>query len=309
MRYAIGMDVGGTSAKLGLVAISAGSAEILLSDSVSTGYETPRERLLSGFRAAVARLAAYGLKNRTVPEALGVGMPGFQDAEGRVVEASNLPQLNGVAVASLLGAEFGLPALLDNDLNVAALGEYLYGGHGAVGRLLVVALGTGVGAAMVVDGEVLRPTHGGLGDPGHILVDPGGRPCRCGARGCLEAVISGWAIAEQGGVADPAEVFASQEPASLALVVRIAGWLGMGLASYCVLYEPDCIVLGGRVGRAGGESFLAQVEARMKQAAQPRFRDVRLRPSTLEDKAGVLGAAAMVPTAGAAGYSRSPTSG
>ena len=276
------MDVGGTSAKLGLVAIGGGRAEILYSESVPTGYETPRERLLADFRAGVARVAAFGLRNKTVPEALGVGMPGFQDEEGRVVDASNLPALDGVAVASLLGAEFGLPARMDNDLNVAALGEYHYGAHGKVARLLVVALGTGVGAAMVVEGQVLRPSRGGLGDPGHILVDPGGRLCRCGARGCLETVASGWAIAEQGGLEDAA------------VAARVADWLGMGLASYCALYYPDCIVLGGKVVAAGGESFRAAVEARMKYMVKPRFRAVPVRPSMLGDTAGVLGAAAMM---------------
>ncbi len=281
MRYAIGMDVGGTSAKLGLVAISGAQAEILYSETVPTGYETPRERLLADFRAAVARVAAYGLQNKAAPEALGVGMPGFQDGEGRVVEASNLPMLNGVAVASVLGAEFGLPARMDNDLNVAALGEYHYGGHGEVGRLLVVAIGTGVGAAMVVGGRVLRPARGGLGDPGHILVDPGGRPCRCGARGCLEAVASGWAIAEQGGLDDPA------------VAARVAAWLGMGLASYCVLYDPQCIVLGGKVIAAGADGFRAAAEARMREMVQPHYREIPVRVSQLGDNAGILGAAAL----------------
>jgi len=262
MRGTIGIDIGGTSARVGLVADGA----ILERETLPTGFDTQGPELIARLRAAIARLGE--------PDAIGVGMPGLQDAQGRVTDASNLPGLNGFAIAQELAATWNCPHRIDNDLNVLALGEQRYGGHNAR-RLLVVALGTGIGAAAVVDGAVLRPTSGSLGDPGHILVDADGTLCRCGARGCLETKVSGWSIAEHGDK-------------------EVPHWLGMGLATYCVLYEPDTIVLGGKISAAGGTPFLAAVEQRMKAVCQPRFHGVSLKLSNLGDDAGILGAAALM---------------
>lgn len=273
MRYAIGIDVGGTSAKLGLVALDGTSASIQSRQTVPTGYDTTRETLLTGLSAAVAKLL-----DGAAAEGIGMGMPGLQDNAGRVQDCTNLPALNGVAVAAELGAALSLPARIDNDLNVVALGEARFGGYSeSSGRLLAVYLGTGIGAAMVAGGEVLRPTHGSLGDPGHILVNPQGRRCRCGATGCLETEVSGWSLERGDATRD-----------------EMAGWLGMGLATFCVLYEPDVIVLGGQNALRGGESFRQAAEVRMKALAQTRFGKVPVRLSSLADTAGILGGAAMI---------------
>lgn len=258
----IGIDIGGTNARVGLVADGTIRARLTL----PTGYDAQGPELIGRLHAAIMRLGE--------PAAIGVGMPGLQDAEGRVTDASNLPGLNGFAIARELAASWNCPHRIDNDLNVLALGEHRYGGHNAR-RLLVVALGTGIGAAAVVNGAVLRPTSGSLGDPGHILVDANGAVCRCGAHGCLETKVAGWAIAEHGDA-------------------EVPSWLGMGLATYCVLYEPDTIVLGGKISAAGGAPFLAAVEQRMKALCQPRFHRVSLRLSNLGDDAGILGAAALM---------------
>ncbi len=274
MPDVIGMDIGGSSARLGLV--DTATAAILAREVVPTGYDARGPEVMAAFRAAITRLAGQGQ-----PAALGVGMPGLQDAEGRVAEASNLPGLCGIAIAADLARDWGWPSRMDNDLNVLAIGEDRYGDYHAA-RLLVVAIGTGIGAAAVVNGELLRPAGGSLGDPGHILVDANGAPCRCGARGCLETKVAGWSITAQGGLERP-EVAAD-----------VAMWLGMGLATFCVLYEPDCIVLGGKVCATGGQPFLAAIERHMQHFCQPRFRDTPLRLSRLGDDAGILGAAAMV---------------
>jgi predicted NBD/HSP70 family sugar kinase len=274
MPHVIGMDIGGSSARLGLV--DTATAAILAREVVPTGYDARGPETMAAFRAAIARLAAQGK-----PTELGVGMPGLQDAQGRVAEASNLPGLCGIAIAADLARDWGWPSRMDNDLNVLAIGEDRYGHYGAA-RLLVVAIGTGIGAAALANGELLRAAGGSLGDPGHILVDANGAQCRCGARGCLETKVSGWSITERGGLEKP-EVAAD-----------VAMWLGMGLATFCVLYEPDCIVLGGKVCAAGGEALLSAVERQMKHFCQPRFRRLPLRLSRLGDDAGILGAAAMV---------------
>ncbi len=273
MPLVIGIDIGGTSARIGLV--DTATAAILAREVVPTGYDSRAETLMPAFRAAVSRVAAEG-----AAVALGVGMPGLQDSAGRVTEASNLPGLCGVAIDRELARDFGWPSCMENDLNALAFGESRYGNYG-VTRLLVVALGTGIGAAAVANGELLRPAGGSLGDPGHIVVDAHGATCRCGARGCLETKVSGWSIGERGGIEKP-EVAADA-----------AMWLGMGLATFCVLYEPQAVVLGGKVCAAGGQPFLADVAGQLKSFCQPRFRSVPLYLSRLGDDAGILGAAAL----------------
>src|SRR5438552_9769433 len=128
MPQVIGIDIGGSSAKLGLV--DTASASIIARETVTTGFEVHATEFLGALRTAISRLAAHGN-----PQALGVGMPGLQDSEGRVKDASNLPGLNGIAMASELARERGWPSRMDNDLNVLALGEAHYGGHG-MSRLL-----------------------------------------------------------------------------------------------------------------------------------------------------------------------------
>jgi len=141
----IGIDIGGSSARVGVVS----GGGIAARETVPTGYEIRAVELLDALRAAIERLGT--------PDAIGVGMPGLQDSEGRVKDASNLPKLNGVAIARELAATWNCPYRMDNDLNVLALGEARYGGHVGT-RILTVALGTGIGAAMTVDARCfVRP--------------------------------------------------------------------------------------------------------------------------------------------------------
>src|SRR5579871_2948762 len=132
MPLVIGMDIGGSSARLGLVDLS--SAKIVAREIVPTGYDAQGPAMMAAFRSAILRLMEHGQAS-----ALGVGMPGLQDSEGRVKDASNLPGLNGIAIDKELAREWGWPSRMDNDLNVLALGEARFGGIGA-DRLLVVAL-------------------------------------------------------------------------------------------------------------------------------------------------------------------------
>ena len=156
---------------------------------------------------------------------------------------------------------------------------------------------------MMVDGKLLRISQGCLGDPGHVIVD-GSRqsPCRCGGNGCLEAVASGWALMERarrlGVEATPKEIFdraRSGDSRLSQLVKQAAVAVGIGLATLCVLLNPDTVVLGGGVAHDAGESFRMQVEQTIRRHAVPFFsRDLRVVLSKAGPSAGVLGAAALV---------------
>jgi glucokinase len=310
MRYAIGMDVGGTSVRVALVRED---GHVVDSCVQPTGFDTPTDVMLGRFRLALEH--ALRADGGAQAEGVGVGMPGLQDEQGRVESASNLPSLNGVDLRGEVSRITGLPAAMENDMNTVALGEYHFGGHRVNGNLLVVYIGTGVGAALVQRGRLLRVASGCLGDPGHVLVERDGRLCRCGARGCLEAYASGWALLEQaaemnGGwpeghqnrlpdeaAARPAQLFSAAgagHPLAAALVAGAGRRLGMGLASFCALYQPERIVLGGNVLIEASQVLLSPAIEQFRQIVQPWLHDVPMPLSTISGSAGALGGAALV---------------
>ena len=297
---AVGLDVGGTSARAGL---AGEDGKVLFKISARTGINTTRqtllERLLGGIRASVDFAARQGI----TPAGIGVAMPAFVDATGCIAGSCNLPSLNGVPFPRLLEDEFHLPVHMENDVSAAAYGEYCFGGHrGASRRLLFLAIGTGIGGGMVIEGKLLRLSQGCLGDPGHVIVDPSGRrPCRCGGNGCLEAVASGWALVERaralGVAATPKQVFEAARAGDerfAPLAEEAAAAVGVGLATLCVILNPDTIVLGGGVTTDAGEPFRERAERTMRCHAVPFFsKQARVVTSKIGPVAGLLGAAAV----------------
>jgi glucokinase len=300
-HYAIGLDVGGTSARAGLVS---DAGKVLLRTSARTGLKADQATLLERFQLGVQAVRRFA-DDRSLPVAgIGIAMPAFLDDQGCVTGSCNLPGLNGAPVARLLEDRFHLPVRIENDVSACAYGEYYFGGHrGTSRRMLFLAVGTGIGAGMVVDGRLLRLSHDCLGDPGHVIVDPTGQsPCRCGGNGCMEAVAGGWALIERaqklGIEATPREIFERAHAGNAALarlVAQAASAIGAGLASLAVLLTPDTIALGGGVAEDGGESFRLRIDETLRSHAAPLFTDgLRLVPARSGSAAGLLGAAACV---------------
>ncbi len=300
-RYAIGLDVGGTSARAGLVT---DAGKVLLRTSARTGLKADQATLLERFQLGVQAVLRFAAERSLPVAGIGIAMPAFLDDQGRVTGSCNLPGLNGAPVSRLFEDRFHLPVRIENDVSACAYGEYYFGGHRDTSRrMLFLAVGTGIGAGMVVDGRLLRLSHDCLGDPGHVIVDPTGQsPCRCGGNGCLEAVAGGWALIERaqrlGVEATPKEIFqrAHAGDAALArLVHQAASAIGAGLASLCVLLNPDTIALGGGVAEDGGDSFRLQIDQALRFHAAPLFTaGLRLVPARSGSAAGLLGAASCV---------------
>ena len=297
--YAIGIDVGGASARVGLVS---DAGRILFRASFPTGIGIRGPRFLERIERCCRQALAVACRRRVPVRGIGIAMPAFVDERGRVAGASNLPGLNGVAVARRLERSFRQPTRIENDVSAAALGEYYFGRHRS-GRMLLVAIGTGIGAGFIVDGGIFRLSQGCLGDPGHIIVDGSGLvPCRCGGNGCLEAVASGWALVEaagrQGLRATPRRVFAlgrAGHPICRPLISRAATAVGLGLATLCALLNPDEIVLGGGVAIEGGPAFSRRVARVLRAHAVPFLvRGVPVVSARVGRDAGLAGAAALV---------------
>lgn len=296
----VGIDIGGSSAKVGLVD---DSGRVLRRETVPTGREIAAELLIE----RLARSVSDVLRGSTAA-GIGVAAPGFRRPDGEgVVNVSNLPGIDGFPLRSALETATGLPTVLDNDANAAALGEYRFGAGREASRLLVVTLGTGIGAGMVVDGQLLRICWGGLGDPGHVIVKPGGPRCACGGRGCLEAVAAVPAIvARANELLGPGPVYADLEAVARAArqgesaasqALRAAGGLlGAALVTHTHLLGPDRILLGGGGLDAAGDLLLEPIRQAFDDHVQPFLRrSLRLDRAALGNDAGLVGAAALVP--------------
>ena len=297
----LGIDAGGTNLRAG-VFDEQGSLlwqERHPSDfSGLCGRLAPPQALAQVLEALAASIdAALAAQPRV--GAVGIGFPGFIDPVTRILSASpNLPGLHDVDLATPLAARFGLPVALENDALAAAFGEYRLQPTRSRG-LLYLGLGTGVGGGLVLEGRPYAGEHGVAMEAGHLIVVPGGRPCGCGNRGCLEQYASASGVshhyAESTGERLDAERIASRAVSgdgdALAAFRQAAGWLALGLSHVLKTVDVGDVVVGGGLTRSW-ELLAPHFGEALEQALIPALRGkVRVRPSTAQDRAGMLGAA------------------
>ncbi|MGH2953845.1 MAG: ROK family protein [Solirubrobacterales bacterium] len=273
----------------GDIAIAAGPAEVL--DWVDERFH--------------ALLAKTGRDDSDV-QGIGIGVPGpVEHATGRPRNPPIMPGWDGYPVPERFADRYQVPVLVDNDVNIMALGEHWTHWRDAA-HLLFVKVGTGIGCGIVVDGRIHRGAEGAAGDIGHIRVAAGdeaeGVVCSCGNVGCLEALAGGGAMAERlraEGIDAPnsravVELARAGEGAAVQLVRESGRLIGEVLAAAVNLYNPAAIVIGGDVSQAH-EQLLAGVREVVYQRSLPlATRHLRVVRSQLEDRAGVIGAAVMV---------------
>ena len=299
MTATIGIDIGGSS----ITAIAIDQEGRIVGRHEQKGVVDGGRHIVAAALSAVGALEVDGY------EAVGVGVPGQVDPiAGRVRMAVNL----GMGTGSLeLGAEMqdalGLPVVVENDVHAAAVGahETLRLAGVPPHTLALVSVGTGIGAGFVVHGEVLRGAHGKAGEIGHVVVDESGPVCRCGQRGCLEAVAAGPAIARAwpkgaSGTAATALFAAAAEGDAAAGKVagRIAGHLTTALIWLSAAHDAEVIVLAGGVSGAGQPFLQAVQEQVRRRGAASDLAARRLRPdqvvlAMVDDAPGARGAAVL----------------
>ena len=193
-----------------------------------------------------------------------------------------------------------MPVRLENDADVAAVGECFAGAGRGFDPVVMLTLGTGVGGAAIVRGAIYRGAGGEHPELGHLLVASDGPECYCGARGCLESLVSGTAVGAAGraqGYAEARAVFAAAragEPAARAIVDRAREALAAGAWTIFHTFLPRRLILGGSIGEAHFDVFAAAIRARLARATQFTAGGVEVVPAALGNDAGVLGAAALV---------------
>ncbi|MBL8011342.1 MAG: ROK family protein, partial [Flavobacteriales bacterium] len=250
-----GIDIGGTSSKLGLVD---GDSIVARARIPTLGHADP-----NAFADALAA-AVRTLAGEAVLTGVGIGAPNGNQHIGTIVQAPNLPWREDVPLAAMLRERLGVPCTLGNDANAAALGEWRYGAGRGIDDLLVVTLGTGLGSGLIVDGRLLLGPFGNAGELGHTTVVIDGRTCTCGRTGCLEAYVSIRGMRETfrelGG---DAEVLRGEGVMPIANAARAgssealqtfrstARWLSVGLSNAVAITTPRRIVLFGGIARNG----------------------------------------------------------
>ena len=230
--------------------------------------------------------------------------------EGMVVKAPNLPCLDGFRLSAALTTQLGVPAILENDANAAAVGEMWQGAAVGCKTIICVTLGTGVGGGIILNGELWRGVDGSAAEIGHMCVDPfGGVACTCGSRGCLEVFASATAIVRMTREASPrypesvlqckddrtAEMIfeAGKQGDELALEIfrRMGVYLGIGLANLINILNPEMIVIGGGVVN-GWDLFEKHMHQQVEERAFPLLAArVKIVRAKCGDDAGLLGAA------------------
>lgn len=323
-RIAIGVDLGGTYIKAGLVTETGQS---LGGWKEPTGAAGGPQAVLDALLAVTRKiLRSEALRERLDAHAsrlagIGIGSPGVVDPRSGVVRkaTSNLPGWEGTQIGPVFEKEFGLKAFLDNDANAYVWGEYLFGAgkDRQVRNLLGLTLGTGVGGGVVVDGRLLHGAHGCAGELGHIVASEHDDSllCSCGNQGCLESYASarglvadvlGQAEANADSlifqlVARPQEVTAETihraalqgDALALRVIERAATFLGRGLAGLICCFDPEIVVIGGGVANLGKLLF-ERVEKIVRQRVffSPLTR-LEILPARLGADAGYKGAAGL----------------
>ncbi len=308
MDLTIGVDVGGTKIAAGVV-----DEDGTILEKVRT--ETPATDRAAAERRIVDVIA--DLRGRHDVTAVGIGAPGYVDADrSTVVFAPNI-DWSGEPLGSKLGALVGIPVVVENDANAAAWGEFRFGAGAAVDDLLLITVGTGVGGGIVTDGALYRGAFGIAAEVGHLRIVPHGVRCPCGQYGCWEQYASGNALVRLGrdrmSANDPAAKSMSDavggDPAaltgpiltaqaqsgdtlSISLLAEVGTWLGEGLGSLGAVLDPGMIAIGGGVAAAGAllvEPARAAYERTLTAGGRRRHAEITL--ATLGGEAGISGAA------------------
>jgi len=294
MRLAGAIDIGGTGTKIGIVAED---GSILNRTTIPTSAGGEPIALVDGIASTLRPMLDAVAANGDHVAGVGVAVAGFLDREHTtMIENANLPALRGFPLRPALEERLALPCVLEVDSNASAIAEYRHGGGLGSERLLSVTIGTGLGGGVIIDGDLLRHTGQCAGDLGHIIVDPDGRPCTCGARGCLEAMVCSAALSERAGGHPAHDVISAAQRGdrvAIAALTETAHWLGLGLASLSPIFAPDTIVVGGGVG-AAGEILLEPARGSYRLHASHDFREkVRVVGSSFAGWEGMIGAGSL----------------
>lgn len=294
MSLVLGIDIGGTNIAGGIVDTD---GRILQAITVPSEGAMGKEAILRNLNELIDKLRSLGPAPLV---AIGIGTAGEVDAERGVITSAtdNIPGWAGTMLKDYVQERWHLPVYVDNDGNAGALAEFQYGAGRGLKNLVYLCLGTGVGGAVIIDGQLLRGTRNYAAALGHTTINFAGPPCNCGGTGCVEMYVSGTAIGQRARVAniacDAKGLFqeAGQGNEEAKNFTREVGFhLGCALANFANQYDPQAIIIGGGVSKAGPlllEPAKTTMEGRILQGLKGQ---VQVLAAQFGSQSGLLGGA------------------
>lgn len=307
-RETIGIDLGGTKMLAGVV----DEEQRVLHEDRERSTGLSEDELIEELAEEIEQARAA----RPNALAAGLGIPCTIDQErGMAIAAVNLP-IADVPIRDLMNERAGIPVYIDNDANVAAFAEFLFGAARGARNAVLLTLGTGIGGGLIIEGNIYRGSIGAGAELGHMVVDKDGPPCQgnCPNRGCIEAIASGTALGREGRAAAEREpdsalgralaageeivgstvtgAAADGDEVARQVVATIGRNLGVALASLANIFNPDVIVIGGGVS-AAGDLLLGPAREELRSRALRPMNETPVKVAELGGDAGMIGAAAM----------------
>ncbi len=314
MAYYIGVDIGGTNTACGVVNEN---CEIVARSKIKTnssGNSLEYIDVLKVIKSAITAACEQAKIDVSDAESIGVGSPGVCNSESGIIENCSNIAFDNSPIRDDLEKEFGIPVYLDNDANAAAFGEFMSGAANGTKNAVIITLGTGVGAGIIIDGKIFRGSNYAGGEIGHTVIVVDGLPCGCGRRGCFEAYSSATGLIkmtliaaekhpesiinrliEQDGrcsARTPYNAMKAGDPVGKAVTDNYVKYLACGITNVINTFQPEVLCIGGGVCNEGDILLKPLKEAVAKQIYSKNSRhNTEIVVCKLGNDAGIIGAA------------------
>ncbi|WP_440895849.1 ROK family glucokinase [Amphibacillus sp. Q70] len=312
-KYLLGVDIGGTTVKIGIIKEQ---GEIVDKWEIPTQIEEKADQIPTDIWASIVKKITEHQINKEQLIGIGAGAPGFVDAEtGDIAVAVNLGWKD-FPLGKILRELSGLHVFIENDANIAALGENWLGSGQLADNLIAITLGTGVGGGLIANGRIISGVNGTAGEIGHMTVVKNGAPCNCGRQGCLETIASATGISriaedtimrysdsilvttfKEKNKLTAKDIFSAYEKedkCAIEVVEEITDVLGLAISNIATILNPSKIVIGGGVSKAGDLLLNPLKKAYQKYALPRTFEGSSFAIASLGNDAGIIGGAYLV---------------
>jgi glucokinase len=311
-KYAVGVDLGGTNIKIGIVS---DRGKLVKSISIKTEAEYGPKKVIENILSGIEEILK---KNKLKIQGIGIGCPGVVSTKKGIVEnAPNLPGWKNIKLGSIVKKEYGYDVHVENDANAAAIGELIFGAGKKYSSFVMVTLGTGVGGGIVFNNKIFRGEFGAAGEIGHISIDVNGPKCNCGSTGCIEAYAGNqylkeivrkelpdypksklWSLIDGDLMkVSPRIIQSASEQGdeySKFIINRMGKQLGTALASLSNLLDISTFIIGGGVAGFGKTLFDSTRTTIAQRVLTPHRSRVLVIPAKLKNEAGIKGASSLV---------------
>lgn len=305
MKYAIGVDLGGTNIKYGLLDEQ---GKLIYEKIMPTEAEKGAERVIQHLISAVKNVLKFAGKNNIVPVGIGIGTPGIVDRTHRIVlgGADNITGWTQVPLAQRIEEVCQLPVFVNNDANLMGLGEQTFGGAKDCSDVLFITVGTGIGGAIIINGKLFGGYDNRGTEMGHIPLFADGIPCSCGSIGCLEAYASTNALiqqfrelCDQSGISFDKEIngkfivklYQQKHPVAVQSLHQHCRYLAQGIAGLVNIFSPQKVVIGGGIS-VSGTFYIENIRKYFDRYVMPDCAvNTSICAATLGNHAGISGAA------------------